>query len=373
MKRILAFFGVLLMIMVACGTDGDSDESDDSDPPLEETEPIEDEEETSDSKKDEELTVLAENLQIPWSIQKDDDTIYLSERTGTIAKIENEEVERQVVELEMELSEAEEAGLLGFVLDPDFTNNKEAFAYYTYTNEAGPMNRIVKLRLNEDTWFEEKVLLDEIPSGDFHHGGRLAFGPDEKLYATTGDTLQSDLAQELDSLAGKILRLNQDGSTPEDNPIADSYVYSYGHRNAQGLTWLAHDEMYASEHGDNANDEINRIEPNENYGWPIIEGDEKQDGLVSPVFTSGEEDTWAPSGMASKEQILYVAGLRGNAVYAFDLENEQMEEYLTEFGRIRDVYIEDNFLYLITNNTDGRGEPEENDDRLIRVPLSKIE
>ncbi|GEK88274.1 Glucose/arabinose dehydrogenase, beta-propeller fold [Alkalibacterium putridalgicola] len=309
---------------------------------------------------------VAENLEIPWTIEKEGETFFLTERTGSITRVEDGEAERQKVELERELSLVPEARLLGFVLDPEFLENDTAYAYYTYEGSNGPMNRIVTLQLGDGVWQEENVLLDEIPSGRVHHGGRMKIGPDDKLYATTGDASVPELAQDLDSLAGKILRMERDGSVPADNPYSDSYVYSYGHRNPQGLTWSSDGTLYASEHGNDANDEINRIEAGENYGWPIIEGNEEEEGMITPIFTSGEDETWAPSGMAYYEGKLYVAGLRGSAVYVFDIEAEEQREVISGFGRIRDVVIEDELLYFISNNTDGRGDPEENDDQLYR-------
>lgn len=276
------------------------------------------------------------------------------------------------MQLEEELSNALEAGLLGFILDPNIDDDKEALAYYTYERENGPTNRIVRLAFEENQWVEQNVLLDNIPSGNIHHGGRLAIGPDDKLYVTTGDAAVPELSQDVHSLAGNILRMNLDGTIPEDNPFEDSYVYSYGHRNPQGITWLEDGTMYSSEHGNQANDEINVIESGKNYGWPIIEGDEAGENLTAPIFTSGPDETWAPSGMAAHENTLYVSGLRGNAVYVFDLETEAFEEILTGYGRIRDIHIEDNFLYFITNNTDGRGNPIEEDDRLVRIGLEEL-
>lgn len=316
-----------------------------------------------------ELEVIGEELNIPWSINKHEQTFYLSERPGTIVKIENGEVVRQQVELEKELATAAEAGLLGLTLTPNFSESNEAIAYYTYVDNSEQFNRIVILRLDNNIWKEEQLLLDKIPSGPFHHGGRLEVGPDGKLYVTTGDALQSPIAQDRSSFGGKILRLNLDGTVPSDNPFPNSYVYSYGHRNPQGLSWAQDGTMYASEHGNNANDEINKIEAGENYGWPIIEGLEKQNGMVTPLFTSGQNETWAPSGMDYYNGKLYVTALRGNAVLEFNLETGKKREIVTGLGRIRDVFIEDNILYFISNNTDGRGEPQQNDDKLYRLPL----
>lgn len=318
------------------------------------------------------VEVVAEYLEIPWDIAKYEQTFYLTQRTGSIVRIEDGEQLEQTVQLDKELSTASEAGLLGFALAPNFAETQEAFAYYTYGDETGQFNRIVVLRLEQDVWQEERVLVDLIPSGSVHHGGRLAIGPDEKLYATTGDAALPELAQDLTSLAGKILRLNLDGSIPTDNPFADSYVYSYGHRNPQGLSWAENGNLYASEHGQNAHDEINLIEAGANYGWPLIEGMETETNMTAPLFSSGTDTTWAPSGLVYEEGKLYVATLRGSALLEFDLAAESYRELTSGLGRIRDVWIdsEAGALYFITNNTDGRGQPMPEDDRLYRLMLT---
>ncbi|KYG91434.1 quinoprotein glucose dehydrogenase [[Bacillus] sp. KCTC 13219] len=314
--------------------------------------------------------VAAENLRAPWAIAKIEDTFYLTERTGSIVKIENGKMERQQVVLEKELATVAEAGLLGFVLAPDFQDSKLAYAYYTYVDKVAQFNRIITLYLEDNIWYEKDLLIDQIPSGTYHHGGRLKIGPDQKLYATAGDASEASLAQNLQSLGGKILRVNLDGSIPKDNPFPNSYIYSYGHRNAQGLSWLPDATLYASEHGSAKNDEINQIQAGQNYGWPLIEGNETQQGMHSPQFTSGTETTWAPSGMDFYDGKLYVAALRGTAILAFDIEAKQYEEVVTGLGRIRDVYIEDGVLYFISNNTDGRGNPQKYDDKLYKIFLS---
>ncbi|AST90787.1 PQQ-dependent sugar dehydrogenase [Sutcliffiella cohnii] len=314
--------------------------------------------------------VLAENLAIPWSIAKYDETFYLTEREGSIVKVENGEIERQTVHFKKELATASEAGLLGLVLAPDFSKSNTAYAYYTYEDSSGQFNRIVTLRLEKNAWTEDKLLLDKIPSGPRHHGGRLKIGPDEKLYATTGDASVEEIAQDLTSLGGKILRMNLDGSLPSDNPFPNSYVYSYGLRNPQGITWSPDGTLYSTDHGNNRNDEVNKIEAGLNYGWPIIEGNEQKEGLVPPLFTSGVEETWAPSGMDYEDGNLYVGALRGTALLQFNLETGEKQEIITSLGRIRDVLIEGNYLYFISNNTDGRGAPQPNDDKLYRIELS---
>ena len=357
MRFLFSILLVTVIIMGGCSTTPEKKEYEDQEANLQLTEP----------------EIVASNLQIPWSIDQIDVTFYLSERPGHIVKVENERAERQQVQLEKPLATVAEAGLLGFVLAPDFSATKEAFAYYTYKDSTGQYNRIVVLRLDGNTWREERVLLDRLPSGRVHHGGRLEIGPDGKLYATTGDAAENpNIAQELDSLGGKIIRMNLDGTVPNDNPFPNSYVYSYGHRNPQGLAWGSDGTLYESEHGPSANDEINRIQPRHNYGWPEITGTEKREGMETPLFTSGNDTTWAPSGMEFYDDKLYVATLRGNAVREFDLQTGGSKEVITGLGRIRDVYIKDHYLYFISNNTDGRGIPLEGDDKLYRIPLAKI-
>jgi glucose/arabinose dehydrogenase len=317
-----------------------------------------------------EIEVVAEELRVPWSINKVNQVFYVSERTGSIVKIDNGKMERQQVDLEKPLAKAAEAGLLGFVLDPGFPDNQQAFAYYTYENGQGQFNRVVVLQLEGNKWTEETILLDGIPSAAYHHGGRMKIGPDGKLYITTGDATNPELSQDLKSLNGKILRMNLDGSIPEDNPYQNSYVYSYGHRNPQGLVWIG-GTLYSSEHGQSAHDEVNIIKPGANYGWPIIEGNESKAGMETPLFQSGEE-TWAPSGMAAHNGKLYAATLRGNAVREFDLDRVVTSPVITGLGRIRDVFVDGEYFYFVSNNTDGRGTPDEKDDKLYRVLLTNL-
>ncbi len=323
----------------------------------------------NNSQSIEQYKIIATNLEAPWAINKLGDTFYITERTGHIVKVEQGEMTRQAVKLEKTLSTASEAGLLGFVLAPDFVQSNEAYAYYTYETASEQYNRIVVLQQENDSWREKRLLLDQIPSGKYHHGGRVKIGPDQKLYVTAGDASNPQTAQDLTTLSGKILRMNLDGSIPDDNPFPHLYVYSYGHRNPQGITWSTDGTMYASEHGQSAHDEINKIEAGQNYGWPIIEGEEEQEGFISPLFTSGSESTWAPSGIAFYDNKLYVAALRGTALLEFDLKSKEVKEIVNNVGRIRDVWIEENTLYWITNNTDGRGTPEEKDDQLYKLEL----
>ena len=300
---------------------------------------------------------IATNLNIPWSIMKHNDTFYISERVGTIAKITlNGKVIHQEVQLSESLSEASEAGLLGFVLkekDP-----LEAYAYYTYERGGESYNRVVTIKLEDNTWHETAIHLDGIPTGNIHHGGRMEIGPDGLLYVTIGDAGNSDNAQNPTSPNGKILRMNKDGVFE---------IYSTGHRNPQGLAWNEEGQLYEAEHGQSANDEINLVEPGKNYGYPIIEGTQTKDGYVTPIITSGENETWAPSGITFHKGKLYVATLRGEAIKIINVSTHKVERSVSGVGRIRDVFSDGDSLYFVTNNTDGRGTPKEDDDVLYRL------
>lgn len=298
---------------------------------------------------------IATDLEAPWSINKQGDSFYISERPGTVAFVDTEgTVERQPVLFSSTLSSASEAGFLGFVLKPDFSESQEAYGYYVYEENGQSYNKIVEFRLEGGSWSETDVLLAGIPTGNVHHGGRLAFDEEGILYATVGDASDPELAQDPASVNGKILRLNEFG---------EFEIYSMGHRNPQGLAWRD-GIMYASEHGQSANDEINIIEQDANYGWPDIEGKETAEGLEAPFVTSGPNDTWAPSGIAMHGENLYIAALRGAAIKVLDVESAEIADSIEGYGRIRDVLSDGENLYFITNNTDGRGTPSDGDDKL---------
>lgn len=338
-----------------------------------------DEKDTSEkSKKDavevlaRQAEVIATDLEIPWNINKQDNTFYMSQRPGYIIKVNGDSGSKTVqnVEVTKEVLHSGEGGLLGFILTPDFDASQEAIAYHTYRRDGAVFNRIIVLKLNGNTWTERGIILEGIPGGRIHNGGRIQIGPDGKLYATAGDAGNPENAQNIQSLGGKILRMNLDGTIPNDNPFTNSYVYSYGHRNPQGLAWDQNGNLYSSEHGLQAHDEINLIEPGKNYGWPVIEGDEQAPDMVSPLYQSGDV-TWAPSGIAIKNNKIYVANLRGERILVFDLTDKTVNTFFENAGRMRDVLIEDNALYTITNNRDGRGTPREGDDKLFRLPLEQ--
>ncbi|MEI4770139.1 PQQ-dependent sugar dehydrogenase [Psychrobacillus sp. FJAT-51614] len=301
---------------------------------------------------------VATNLNIPWSINQHDNIFYISERVGTIARVSDGKVTHEEVILSNSLSDASEAGLLGFVLKNDFENSKEAFAYYTYDENGESFNRVVTVKLENDIWRETAVHLDGIPTGNIHHGGRLEIGPDGLLYITIGDAGNPENAQDPSSLNGKIIQMKEDGTFE---------IYTSGHRNPQGLSWDKKGKLYEAEHGQSANDEVNLIEQEKNYGYPIIQGTERGNGYVTPIVTSGANETWAPSGITIHKGKLYVATLRGEAVKVINISTGEVDRSITGFGRVRDVYSDGESLYFVTNNTDGRGSPREDDDVLYRL------
>jgi glucose/arabinose dehydrogenase len=278
---------------------------------------------------------------------------------GTIAETTSDgKVIHKEVKLSNDLSNASESGLLGFVLKNDFGDSREAFAYYTYEQNGESFNRVVTIRQENDTWEEIDIHVDSIPTGNIHHGGRLKIGPDGYLYVTIGDAGNPSNAQSTTSLNGKILRMKKDGTFE---------IYTTGHRNPQGLAWDEDGTLYEAEHGQSANDEINRIEQGKNYGYPIIQGTETKAGLESPIITSGDSDTWAPSGITFHKGKLYVTSLRGEAIKVMNVSTGDVERSISGFGRVRDVFSDGEYIYFVTNNTDGRGSPNNDDDILYRL------
>lgn len=322
--------------------------------------------------------VLIAKLNIPWALDfLPQNDILITERAGRILRYS--QADKTVHELGRinEVAAVGEGGLLGLALHPDFDRNNLVYFYYTYRDDGVIKNRVVSLTLKDDKLTSERIIIDNIPGASNHNGGRLRFGPDSKLYITTGDAGNASLAQNLNSLAGKILRLNDDGTVPQDNPWDGSPVYSYGHRNPQGLAWNSQQELFVTEHGPSALDEVNKVMAGKNYGWPTIRGDEVHDGMEKPYYHSGS-DTWAPGGAVFIDNILYFAGLRGQALFALDTDPDLNSPILRRFlhqkyGRLRDVILgPDNLLYLLTSNRDGRGNPTATDDRLVRVNPAKL-
>lgn len=329
------------------------------------------------------IEVIAESLNVPWAIAvSSEGTIYFTERSGRIRKIKDNKLQPQsLFTFDKPFASQGESGLMGIALDPNFEDNHYIYVMHSYLEEDQIYNRVIRLIENTNTASIDHVLLNKIPGGHIHNGGRIKIGPDQKLYVTTGDAGNPELAQDLESTAGKILRIELDGSIPKNNPIIGSPVYSFGHRNPQGLAWDLNNIMYASEHGASAHDEINIIRAGENYGWPLVQGSEtsKQVMLQRPLLHSGEE-TWAPSGIAFLTKgpwqgELLVATLRGERLLALTLSedgstkvNDIRSMLEAEYGRLREVVQDkDGSIYVTTSNTDGRGSPHTGDDKIIRL------
>lgn len=332
------------------------------------------------------IETVAEGLNVPWDMAvASDGRIFYTERPGDIRVIVAGEVQEQpVLSLRDYVYSRSEAGMLGLALDPQFDANGHLYVYHTYEEAGNVLNRVLRLKVSGNLAEIEDVILEGIPGAPNHNGGRISFGPDGLLYITTGDIYDPLTAQDLNDLGGKILRIDGDGRIPDSNPFPSSPVYSYGHRNPQGLAWDPQTgAMYSAEHGQTGHDEINLIEAGANYGWPHIEGeqsghDEAGQQLIQPLVHSGS-DTWAPSGLTFIDAgpwqgNLLAAGLRGQALVRIILADEetasvQVALYLeNEWGRLRYVkQAPDGSVYLMTNNRDGRGRPAAGDDRILRL------
>jgi glucose/arabinose dehydrogenase len=258
-----------------------------------------------------------------------------------------------------------EGGLLGIAVSPDYASNRWVYVYYLAESDF----RIARLRLGE----EPEPILTGIPADQdgFHGGGRIAFGPDGMLYAGTGETYYTrEIAQDPASLGGKILRITPDGDPAPGNPIPGSPVYSMGHRHVQGLAWDAQGRLFASEFGENESDELNLIQPGGNYGWPTEEGQSDDERFVNPVAVWPVAEA-SPSGIAIVGDQVYLACLRGERLYRIGLDGQNRQALgIGDFGRLRHVAnAPDGSLWVLTSNRDGRGIPQPDDDRIIRITL----
>ncbi|MFJ2542578.1 PQQ-dependent sugar dehydrogenase [Microbacterium sp. NPDC087589] len=309
---------------------------------------------------------FVEDLDAPWSIAFHGDVALVSERdSARVLEIAEDGEGREVAVLEG-VAPGGEGGLLGLAV-----HDGELYTYFTADAE----NRVERRTIVGDagglSLGPATAVIDGIPAAGTHNGGRIAFGPDGMLYVTTGDAGDRDSAQDLDALSGKILRLAPDGEVPADNPFEDSPVYSYGHRNPQGIAWDAEGAMYASEFGQDTWDELNVIEPGGNYGWPEAEGIADDSDYIDPV-QQWRPDAASPSGIAVTASDIVIANLRGERLRTVPLDDltASAEEFVGELGRLRDVTVgADGMLWILTNNTDGRGSPSQGDDRILRLDL----
>lgn len=321
------------------------------------------------------IETVATNLTTPWSIvflQGGD--LLVTERSGQVKRIGGDGAVYPI----SGVRETSEGGLLGIALHPKFADNSLVYLYFTTMSEGKLTNQVDQYRYDNQSFSFVRTLLAGIPAATNHDGGAIQFGPDGKLYVTTGDAAEEALAQDKGSLAGKILRINDDGSLPSDNPFGTA-VWSYGHRNPQGIAWDEQGRLWSVEHGPSGaatgRDELNLITRGANYGWPTITGDQQQTGMQTPIAQSGDAETWAPAGIAYYDGALYFAGLRGRALYKAQIQGETvaLSKYFTDtYGRLRAVSTNDDKLYIGTSNRDGRGSPIAEDDRIFRVTPAKL-
>ncbi|KAB1647921.1 PQQ-dependent sugar dehydrogenase [Pseudoclavibacter endophyticus] len=320
---------------------------------------------------------LATGLDAPWSVARfASGAAVVSERdSGRILEVLPDGTTREVTTV-AGVAHGGEGGLLGLAIAERGGGQGAdgALLFAMFTADDG--NRIVRFDVTsadsgQVAVAEQVDLVTGIPSASNHNGGRLAIGPDGHLYATAGDAGRPELAQDESSLAGKILRIGLDGSVPADNPFG-SEVYSMGHRNPQGLAWDRDGRLWASEFGQDTWDELNLIEPGANYGWPLVEGVGDDPAFRDPVlqWTTSEA---SPSGLTWVGDTLFMASLRGERLWRIDLSGEEAVAeamFVGDYGRIRDVVVgPEESIWILTNNTDGRGSPGGDDDRLVQLPV----
>ena len=331
--------------------------------------------------------VVARNLYTPWAMDfTPDGRMLLTERPGRIRIIKEDRLEKEAWMTFDDVDDELACGLLGLAVDPHFSKNRFVYAAYTYRTAGGHLrDRLVRLREQPDgKGAMDRVLLEYgIPGGSQHHGGCIKFGPDGKIYWATGDLGRPDLSQDRNHLAGKILRLNSDGSIPSDNPFPGTPIHSYGHRNPQGLAWQPGTRhLYAVDHGPSFRDELNRVEAGGNYGWPEITAEQNREGMVSPVLHSGVFKSWAPSSAAFVtwgvlSGALLFTGLKGQALYCVTFDPNRLrrivafQEFLKgRYGRLRSLtQAPDGSIYFATSNGDGLGKEPAGREKVLRLIL----
>jgi len=393
MKRLPFFITVFLLITLsACGTESTPSPTDSSSPvihvvtltvPPPEAEtlipetlnqtPIPDE----PTPTSELISTAVQNLQTPWEIRfLPDGRLLITERPGTLVLIDADSEPIPIADVR----EQGESGLLGLALHPEFDQNRLLYIYLTYQGAGSLLNRVERYQFDGRVLSDRLVIIDQIPGAANHDGGRIEFGPDGLLYITTGDAGYGANAQDINSLAGKILRLHDDGTFPADNPFGNA-VYSYGHRNPQGLAWDEQGQLWSTEHGPSGfgsgYDELNLIEIGGNYGWPDIQGDQTREGMISPRLHSGGNETWAPGDLEIVDGVAYFTGLRGSTLYSVplnDIRPETLERHFaSEYGRLRALRLgPDGLLYVGTSNRDGRGSIREGDDKIFRIDPKQL-
>ncbi|MFF0307952.1 PQQ-dependent sugar dehydrogenase [Streptosporangium sp. NPDC004379] len=310
---------------------------------------------------------LAENLAVPWGIAflPGGDALVTERDTARLLRVTPAGKVTQAGRIDG-VSPSGEGGLLGVAVSPAFSDDHQVFVYFSSARD----NRIVRYRYDREL-ADPTVILDGIPRGGIHNGGRLAFGPDGYLYASTGETGNQSLAQDLGSMGGKILRMTKDGKPAPGNPFGN-VIWSYGHRNVEGLAWDRSGRMYASEFGAGSFDEINLIKKGANYGWPEVEGTGGGSRFTDPIVTWPTSEA-SPSGLAYAGGSLWVGALRGQRLWRVPLNpdgtaGKPVPLFEGRYGRLRAVATaRDGSLWFGTSNKDGRGSPRRGDDRLLTL------
>jgi glucose/arabinose dehydrogenase len=326
------------------------------------------------------VKTLTDGLASPWGLAAlpGGDLLVSSRDEATITRVDGESGKKTLLGSVPGVAPAGEGGLLGLAVAPTYGADHLVYAYFTTESD----NRVARLQYDEEKPAGQQLgapdtVLRGIPKGAVHNGGRIAFGPDRMLYVGTGETGDTGLAQDEASPSGKILRMTPDGEPVHGNPEADSVVYSYGHRNVQGLAWDSGKRLWASEFGQDTWDELNRIEPGRNYGWPDVEGRKGEEGFVDPVAQWKTSEA-SPSGIAYAEGSIWMAGLRGERLWRIPLSGETDGEPLAapqaflegKYGRLRTVLAAGgDKLWLVTSNTDGRGSAKSGDDRILLLKV----
>ena len=329
----------------------------------------------STSTSTESVEVVATNLEKPWSIAFADERIFVSEKSGKIRVVTSSGITDSPL-ITLRTPEIFGGGLLGITTHPDFEKNHLLYAYYTYEENEELWNKVIRIKEENNKAVDVETIIDNIPGSAFSNGGIIKFGPDKKLYIGTGSISDfSKESQNPNSLIGKILRLNDDGTIPDDNPFENSSVFSLGHRNPTGIAWDNTGRMFATESGPTKNDEINIITPGSNHGWPTVQCHTDDVSFVNPLqcFDPGLE----PGGIIfySGDKLnlnnnMILASQKATNLFKVEINDDDvdLERILSGVGRIRDVAQgPDGYIYIITTNTDGKAFPAPDDDKLLRI------
>ena len=341
------------------------------------------------NKVDYKIQEAARNLEVPWSIAfTSENRVLIAERTGSIRIMADGKILEKPLIIFNDVVTGDEEGLMGLTVDPDYENNKYIYTSYAYVEGNIMYDKVLRLKDTGSSAVIDKILLQKIPAARFHAGSRLKFSPDGKLYITTGDALSKEQAQDLNSLGGKILRIESDGSIPQDNPFKNSLVYTYGHRNPQGIDWNKNTGlMVSTEHGPSGTDgpgggdEVNIIKPGSNYGWPLVSHERTLDGAESPKIVFTPAVAPASALMYSGKMFpqfkdnLFFGGLRGEGVYKVTFASDNPEKVASyekmkeiNLGRIREIVESPSGeIWFSTSNTDGRGTVRQGDDKIYKI------